>query len=51
MTDQEQDVLEVVDELADDLDPPRVERRAEQLGLSVDELLGRVVAEVKTRIE
>lgn len=46
----EQDVLEVVDEIADDVDPTRVEDAADRLGLTVDYLLGRVVSEVKTRI-
>ena len=44
------DVVEIVDELVDELDPVRVEREAERLGLSVDELLARIVAETKDRI-
>lgn len=46
----EDDVSEVVDELADELDPARVEREAERLGVTVDELLQRVVTEVKARL-
>lgn len=45
------DISEVVDELADELNPPRVEREAERLGISVDELLQRVVTEVTARLQ
>lgn len=46
----EDDIVEVVDEFADALDPSRVEREAERLGLTVAELLDRIVTEVKARL-
>jgi hypothetical protein len=46
----EEDIVEVVDEIADDVDPPRIEREADRLGLTPDELLNRVVTEVMTRL-
>lgn len=46
-----QDILEVVDEIADDADPIRIENEAERLGLPVDKLLEMVVNEIKARIE
>lgn len=46
----EDDVSEVVDEFTDELNPPRIESEADRLGISVDELLQRIVTEVKARI-
>jgi hypothetical protein len=48
--DNEDDVAEVVDEMADELDPVHVLSEANRLGVSVDDLLDRVVAEVKARL-
>ena len=45
-----QDLLEVVDEITDDLDPARIEQEAERYGLTTDELLGMVVTETRARI-
>jgi hypothetical protein len=46
----EDDRTEVVDELVDALDPAHVAREAERLDLALDELLARVVTEVKARL-
>jgi hypothetical protein len=46
----EDDITEVVDEIADDIDPPRLEREAERLGITADTLLARVTVEVLTRL-
>lgn len=46
-----QDILQVVDEFADALDPDRILAEAERLGLTVAELLRRIVTEVEARIE
>jgi hypothetical protein len=48
--DREQEIMDVVDEFADALNPPVVESEAERLGLTVEELLRRVVAEVQERL-
>lgn len=45
------DISEIVDEIADDVDPVRIEREAERLGLKPEQLLDRVVNEVMARIE
>lgn len=47
----ENDIVEVVDEIVDDIDPPNIKREAERLGISTDELLDRIVVEVKARLE
>lgn len=46
----EEDIIEVVDEIADDIDPPRIEREANRLGITVEELLERVKKEILTRL-
>ena len=46
----EQDVLEVVDEITDDLDPNRIEDEAERLGIEPLALLDRVFTEAKARL-
>lgn len=43
-------IVEIVDELVDSLDPLTVQREADRLELPVDELLTRVVAETKARL-
>lgn len=50
MSNNEQDISEVVDEFVDELDPTRVEREVERLGLSTEELFDRIVVETKTRL-
>lgn len=47
----EQDILEVVDEFVDNLDPSRLESEAERLGITVEVLLERIVNEAKVRID
>ena len=44
------DIVEIVDEIVDDIDPRTIEREAERLGLTTDELINRVVTELKSRI-
>jgi len=46
----EQDVVDVVDEIVDDIDPSRFMREAAKLGLTVEELIGRVANELRARI-
>lgn len=50
MDDKEQDIIDVVDEFVDALDPPRVFSEAERLGITTDWLLVRIGEETKTRI-
>lgn len=45
-----QEIIDVVDELADELNPPRVEREAERLEIPVRDLLLRVITEVEARL-
>lgn len=47
----ESDIIEIVDEIADDVDPVRIERAADRLGISPAELLKRVMAEVEARLQ
>lgn len=47
---EEEDISEVVDEIVDDMDPTRITREAEMLGIKEDELLRRVNNEMKARI-
>ena len=42
-------IIEVVDEIADDVDPVRVEREAQRLGITVEELMHRVTVEILSR--
>jgi hypothetical protein len=46
----EQDIVEAIDEYVDDIDPSRIEREAEQYGLTVDEYINRIVNELKVRL-
>jgi hypothetical protein len=46
----ESDIIEVVDEIVDDMNPPRIESEAERLGLTPEELLARVTAEALSRL-
>jgi hypothetical protein len=46
----EQDIIDTVDEIVDDIDPVRIEREADRLGLSTDELIERVLHQLKTRV-
>lgn len=46
----EDDIVEVVDEIADEVNPDRIDREARRLGISTDELLDRVVVEIKARL-
>jgi hypothetical protein len=48
--DREQEISEVVDEFADELDPIRIRSEAERLGITAESLLDRIVTETKTRI-
>lgn len=48
---KQQDIIEVVDEFADAINPDRVLDEAERLGLTVEELMERVKVEVMTRVE
>lgn len=48
--DIEDDREEVVDEIVDDMDPVRIDREADRLDLTVDELIARVVTELKARL-
>lgn len=48
--DIEDDTSEVVDEIADDLNTERIQREAQRLGISEEELLDRVVVEAKARL-
>lgn len=44
------DIIEVVDEIVDDIDPSRVDRLAGRLELTHDELIERIVNELKARL-
>lgn len=44
------DIVEVVDEIVDDLDPMRLEREAHRLALTTEQLLKRVIAETRARL-
>jgi hypothetical protein len=46
----ENDIVEVVDEIVDDMDPTRVESEAERLGITTDNLIDRCVHEMKSRL-
>jgi hypothetical protein len=46
----EQELIDVVDEIVDDLNPPRIESEAERLGVSITELMTRVVKELNARL-
>lgn len=48
MSDQE--IEQVVDEIVDDIKPDDLAEEAEKLGLTADELLNRVVTEVRARL-
>lgn len=50
MSQNEQDILEVVDEFTDELRPERIEDEADRLGITVDNLLERIVKETKARL-
>lgn len=47
----EQDLLEIVDEMADTLDPTRVEAEAERFGITPEDLIDRVAHELKSRLQ
>jgi hypothetical protein len=47
----ENDIVEVVDEIVDDVDPSRIEREAERLGISKDELMSRILNELRARLD
>lgn len=49
MSQNQQDVLEVVDEFVDNLDPSRLESEADRLGLTVEALIDRIAVEAKAR--
>lgn len=44
------EISEIVDEIVDDLDPARIEREARRLGITVDDLLARIVTEMNARL-
>jgi division protein CdvB (Snf7/Vps24/ESCRT-III family) len=44
------DIIEVVDEIVDDINPNRVDRVLEQLDLTLDDLMTRVTNELKARL-
>jgi hypothetical protein len=46
----EDDIAEVVDEIADDVNPPRLAGEAERLGITAEELLAKVTVEVLSRL-
>jgi hypothetical protein len=47
----EQDIVETVDEIVDDIDPLRVDREAERLGIdAVPDLTNRIQAELLARL-
>jgi hypothetical protein len=48
--DDDDETIEVVDKIVADLDPPRIEREARRLGVTVTVLLGQVVEEMKARL-
>lgn len=45
----EEDIIEVVDEIADQADPARIASEAERLGITTDDLIDRVAFELKVR--
>lgn len=45
------DITDVVDEIADEIDPARIEREAIRLGIDPHELIDRVATELKARVE
>ena len=47
----EDDIIDVVDEFADALDPIRIDAEAERLGITAATLLDRIVTEAKARLE
>lgn len=47
---REEDISEVVDEFVDTLDPLRLDREAERLEITRDDLIARVVNETKARL-
>jgi hypothetical protein len=47
----EGDIVEVVDEFVDNLDPPQIASEAERLQITVDGLLDRIIHEVKARLD
>jgi len=49
MTEQSE-IAEVVDEIVDDLDPPRIEREADRFGMTTDQLIVRVIKELNDRL-
>ena len=44
------DIVEVVDEIVDDIDPMRIEREAKRLDITTGVLMDRIVTELKARI-
>lgn len=44
------DVVEVVDEIVDDMDPARIVREAERLGVAIPDLMDRVYNELQARL-
>jgi hypothetical protein len=44
------EISEIVDEIVDEMNPVRVEREAERLGITVDDLLARIVTEMNARL-
>jgi len=44
------DIVEVVDEIVDDIDPTRIESEAKRLNITVDVLMTRVIAELSARL-
>jgi hypothetical protein len=45
------DIVQVVDEIVDDMDPLRIENEINRLGIPLDTLLQRVLVELKDRLD
>ncbi len=51
MADARQDIEDVVDEFVDDIDSGRFRREADRLGITTEDLLRRVVNELRVRLD